>query len=452
MKVVLINLPWFRDGRFGVRAGSRWAFTSLPGPDGNLHYVPFPFFLAYAAALLKKEGHDALLIDGIAHGLSADECLARIMFHDPRLVVVETSTPSFRNDISLIEGLKQRMPGVKVAVCGPHAGDFAEDILSKNLCIDFVLRGEYEFALHALVMNLELDRSAAGIDGVVYRNESSIVANPCCRVAESLDLLPWPQRDEAVIYKYNDAFAGLPHPNVQMVASRGCPFRCSFCLWPQTLYKGAGYRIRNHVDVVDEMAYLIERFHFKAVYFDDDVFNVDRKHVLGICHEILKRGIHVPWAVMARADLMDDELLSVMARAGLYAVKYGIESADDEILNGCGKRLDLDKARRVIMATKQLGIKVHLTFCVGLPGETVRSISKTVDFARESAPDSMQFSLATPFPGTEYFNYVMANDLLCSRDWDDYDGNHKCIVRTHELSDRDLETIKNDLVKMFSCS
>ncbi len=449
MRTVLVNLPWFKDGRFGVRAGSRWPFTSKPERDGHIHYIPFPFFLAYTAALLKKEGKGVKLVDAIAGEMSEAACIEEIAGFDPGLVLVETSTPSFKNDMRIIAAIRQSLKGIKIGLCGAHAGEFAAEILKEHESIDYVIVGEYEQVALDLVNALEGGRDLRPVAGLAYREGGGVVLSDRRGSVDDLDVLPWPERLVPLIYKYNDGFAGLPCPSVQMLASRGCPFQCSFCLLPQTLYKGNGYRKRDFMDVVDEMEHLVRQFDFKAVYFDDEVFNCDRGYVVKICEEIIRRGLHVPWAAMTRVDLMDEELLETMARAGAYAVKYGIESADQDIRSQCKKSLDLDKARAVIGVTKRLGIKVHLTFCIGLPGETRQTMQSTIDFAREMDPDSLQFTFATPYPGTEYFRYAQGKGWLGSVDWDDYDGNEKFIVRTMDLSIDDLESIKPTLYQIF---
>jgi len=193
------------------------------------------------------------------------------------------------------------------------------------------------------------------------------------------------------------------------------------------------------------MEWLIKKFNFKAVYFDDDVFNIDKTHVTNICKEIMKRNIRVPWAAMARADFMDEKLLSLMSNAGLYAVKYGIESANSNVLRLCKKNLNLAKAETMIKYTKKLGVKVHLTFCLGLPGETSQSIQDTINFVARINPDSLQFSLATPFPGTSYFRYLVKRGVRLSENLLDYDGNNKYIGGPEELISLDLERLKRDL-------
>jgi|SRR3989338_2225311 len=442
MRILLLNLPWEKNGRFGVRAGSRWPFTSKPEKDAYIHYIPFPFFLAYATSLLKKEGKEAKLIDAIAEGIDDKKVIEQVLFYNPELIALETSTPSFSNDIEIVWNIHRNLPVCQIALCGSHATVFSEQILSNYDFVNYIVMGEYEYTLLNLVNHLDKNLSLSSVSGLVYRDGSKAKVNNPRPTIDNLDSLPWPERESLPIYKYNDGFCNLPQPNVQIWTSRGCPFNCIFCLWPQTIYKERRYRKRDPAAVADEMLHLVNKFNFKAVYFDDDIFNVDRSHVLGICNEIKRKKTNIPWAAMAKADLMDEELLRNMAEAGLYAVKYGIESADQNILNLCRKNMDLDKTRQTIRLTKELGIKVHLTFCLGLPGETKNSILKTINFIQDLRPDSLQFSYATPFPDTDYFEYMNNKGWLLSEDWSDYDGNYKCVVKTEELNARDIEEMK----------
>lgn len=451
MKVVLINLPWREKGLLGVRAGSRWPFKSLPDKEGKIHYVPFPFFLAYGVSLLKREGINAELIDAVAEGIDEQKVIERLELINPDFVIIESSTPSFFNDIKIIQIIGSNFPHSRIVLCGPHVSVFPEVILRDYKFIDYVLIGEFEYTLLELTTAYQNGLSLEMIRGLAYRDKIDVKINKKRTALSDLNSLPWPERKDSTIYKYSDNFAGLGIPNVQMMASRGCPFQCVFCLWPQVIYQEYKYRKRNIKDVVDEMEYLIKSFDFCAVYFDDDVFNVDRQYVRGICDEIIARKIKTRWAVMARVDIMDCELLKHMSEAGLYAVKYGIESADDKILDYCGKRIDLNNAVNMIKFTKRLGVKVHLTFCLGLPYETKDSIRRTIEFIRTSQPDSLQFSFATPFPGTSYFDLMKEKGWLLSQDWSDFDGGNKCIIKTQELSSKDLEKILFELRSRFNC-
>ncbi|MBP7089071.1 MAG: radical SAM protein [Candidatus Omnitrophica bacterium] len=449
MRVLLANLPWFINNRYGVRAGSRWPFTSFPEKDGKIHYIPFPFFLAYATSLLKQKGKTAELIDAIAEGLTEEEFIKKAIAYNPDLIVVETSTPSLNNDLAIAKSLKNTLANLKIIFCGPHPSVYPSQILKDNKFIHYIMVGEYEYTLLELMDSLEKGLNLNSVLGLAYRDSDNIKVNRRRSTINDLDGLPWPYRDRLTIYRYNDGFADLPLPNVQIWASRGCPYQCTFCLWPQVIYNEHKYRKRNPKNVVDEMEYLIKNFGFKAVYFDDDIFNAEKKQVLAICDEITRRNIKIPWAIMGITSLMDKELLTELARAGLYAIKYGVESADSEILASCQKSIDLEKSKQIINITKQLGIKVHLAFCVGLPGETRNTVQKTVDFIHNIRPDSLQISLATPFPGTEYFNYSKKNNWLLSEDWDNFDGNYKANINSDELKAEELDQIIVNLRKEF---
>ncbi|MBU1726593.1 MAG: radical SAM protein [Candidatus Omnitrophica bacterium] len=449
MRTLLINLPWNENARVGVRAGSRWPFTYKLDKDEAMHYLPFPFFLAYATALLKKNNFEAKLIDAIAERMGENQVITEIKSYSPGLLVIETSTPSFANDICLAIKIKEKAADCKIALCGPHASVFPDEILRDYGFIDFILIGEYEYILLDLVKQPGGDLDLSSVSGLAYRNISGVKINSLRSTIQNLDDLPWPERETLPIYKYNDGFCGLPRPNVQMWASRGCPFHCSFCLWPQTMYLEHTYRKRDPAKVADEMQWLIEGLRFKAVYFDDDVFNIDKNYVFNMCAEIKKRKIKVPWAVMSRADLMDEEMLRELAGSGLFAIKYGLESADQRILDSCKKKLNLEYASKMIEVTKRLGIKVHLTFCLGLPGEDRKTARETLDFINNIQPDSLQVSYATPFPGTKYYEYAKDKNYLLSGDWREFDGGQGCIVRTEELTGDELRQIRNDFYSSF---
>jgi radical SAM superfamily enzyme YgiQ (UPF0313 family) len=449
IKTLFINLPWKANGRLGVRAGSRWPFTSLPEKDGKIHYKPFPFFLAYATSLLKKNGFKARLIDAIAENSEIGSTLQAISADSPDIIVIETAAACFENDLSLIGKIKQENKDLTVVLCGSYASVAYEQILLGNDQIDYILIGEYENTVLELVKAIDASLCTEGIPGIAYKKNNNIVSNPWRELID-LDLLPWPERTDVPIYNYNDGFAGLPQPNVQIWSSRGCPYQCTFCLWPQTLYRSNTYRMRDPVDVVDEMEYLVKNFDFKAVYFDDDVFNANKNHFYSITEQIQKRDLNIPWAIMARADLMDKNMLAAAKSAGLYAVKYGIESADEDILKNCKKNLDLNKARQAIQWTKNSGIKVHLSFCLGLPGETLQTAEATKQFIKEMQPDSFQLSLATAFHGTEYFKYASEHNLLKTVRLSDYDAAHKSTVKSGALECSQIEGIKVDIDCYFN--
>lgn len=442
MKVLFANPPWKKaEGRYGVRAGSRWPFTMPAAGPAALPYVPFPFFLGYAAALLEaRSDAEVMAIDAIAEGLEDGEYARRVASFAPDVIVAETSQASFPQDIRHAAEVRAALPGVLYVAAGPQASVSPEAILARHSEVDYCLVGEYEWTALDLVAALSRPGfSPAGIPGLAWRDGQGTPRLNPRRPLGDLSELPRPAYRHFPMSRYKDYFCGISGLMVNMVASRGCPHKCSFCLWPEVMYGGHAYRVRDVADVADEMAFLVETYGFKTVYFDDDTFNLGKKRILRLTEEIRRRGIRADLAVMARADAMDEEMLEALRGVGLVAVKYGLESASPDILERCGKGLDLEAAKRTIRYTKSLGVKVHLTFTVGLPGETRETIDASKRLALELDTDSIQVSLATPFPGTPLHAYVESQGYLSSSQEDLFDGSNRCVARTDALSCREIE-------------
>lgn len=434
MRVLLVNPPWVLDGRTGVRAGSRWPHLKT---EDEANYLPFPFFMAYAGALLKQNGFEVLLVDAIAEELTDKEFFKKSEGFRPDVVLQEVSTPSLDIDLVYAKRIKE-LTNAKIALSGLDVNITDLKFLKGYAFIDFVLLGEYEYTLLDLVRHLEEGTNVNDVLGLIHQSNGKFSANARRPLIENLDDLPWPLREQLPMQKYEDRPGGIPWPSVQMWASRGCPHRCIFCAWPQIMYGGNSYRTRDPKRVVDEMEYLVNNMGFKSVYFDDDTFNIGKKRMLKFCDEVKKRKLNVPWAAMARADNMDKETLAAMKAVGLEAVKYGVESGTQKLVNSSNKSLDLGRVRENIKLTKELGIHTHLTFMFGLPGETKETIQRTLDFALAMDPESVQFSIATPFPGTDYFRELDNAGRIITKNWSDYDGNFGCVIKSDNLSAQEL--------------
>ncbi len=446
-KVLLANPPWQRDGRPGVRAGSRWPHIKDRN-QGN--YLPFPFFLAHATSLLRSQGIEAELVDAIAEDMSREHFISHLTHRQFDVFVAETSVPSFVDDMALLKEISNL--GKPIVLCGPNTNTHEPKFLLDYGFIDFVMFGEYEVTLLELARAIaEGNQDYSHIEGLLWRDEKGKLKKNAERPLFDLDILPWPQRDGLPMEKYWDLPGGIPYPSVQMSASRGCPFSCNFCLWPQVMFGGRNYRARDTCDVADEMEHLVREKGFKSVYFDDDTFNIGKDRMEKLCEEIRRRDLaDIPWAIMARPDLMSEKLLDTFKKSGLFALKYGIESASQELVDRCGKSMDLAKAERNILYTKSLGIRVHLTFCFGLPGETADTIKKTMDFALRMDPFSLQFSVATPFPGTSLFTELdQAGRIAAGGEWSLFDGNSSCVFTPENLSREDLEIAKDTAYELW---
>ncbi len=450
-RIFLGNPPWRKKNRIGVRAGSRWPFTMSKEMGEKVpSYVPFPFFLAYSTSVLEKKGFETYLVDAIASGVEDNEFLQLICDFQPKITVIETSTPSFNADIAIAEKIKQRVPETFLVWCGSHVSIMKKQILNDHKFVDAIMIGEYEFTLLELAECLLNKKPVDKVLGLIYRNSDGVaVENSRRPVIENLDELPRPAYHHLPMYNYNDDFRVLEKPNVQMWASRGCPYKCIFCMWPQVMYGNHKYRVRSPESVVDEMEWLLENYGFKGVYIDDDTFNIGKERLLKLCRLIKERDLQMAWGAMARADTFDEETLAAMAESGLVGIKYGIESAVQSIVDASGKALNLEKARETIKFTQKHGVKVHLTFTFGLPGETKETIEKTINFALELKPYSAQFSINTPFPGTSYYDELKSQNRILTDNWDDFDGNLSSVMKPDNLTAEDLQNALDRAIKTY---
>jgi radical SAM superfamily enzyme YgiQ (UPF0313 family) len=439
MKVLLINPPWSRDGFYGVRAGSRWPHLENCETTG---YMPFPFFMAYAAAVLEREGLPVLVVDACAEKLDDDECFKRMRAFEPDVAVIETSTPTIEIDLIFASRVKEVFPGTKTVFCGAHAPMLNTSFLDNERQIDFVMRGEYEMILLELVRALQGQGDFSTIKGIFYRDKNNEVIDTGIRpLLKDLDSLPWPARHLFPMDLYDDRPGEIPLPSLQMWASRGCPFQCIFCVWPQVMYGGNTYRTRDPKDVADEIDYCVKKWGFKSFYFDDDTFNIGKSRIIRLCEELLKRGIRLPWGVMARADLVDREILQAMKKAGLVSIKYGMESGVQQLIDASGKKLKVEQVEEAVRLSKELGIETHLTFTFGLPGETKETVRLTLKKVKEIDPFSVQFSIATPFPGTVHHKALEEKGYIQPVSWEDYSGSTGAVHRTEALSPEDLNQV-----------
>jgi radical SAM superfamily enzyme YgiQ (UPF0313 family) len=388
---------------------------------------------------LKKNGFTVHLIDAIAEELSYKNFFARVVGLHPQLLIAEKSTVSLRHDLNVLAGFRGKFP---LALCGPEIHLSDPEFLRQTPLIDYLFFGEYEASVLELAQKLAEHKGLRGVNGLIYREDAAIIKNPPRPLIADLDWLPWPLRERIPLKRYNDSPGDIPIPCASMWASRGCAFRCSFCLWPQVMYGGNTYRTRSVVNVVDEMEYLVKHLGFKSIYFDDDTWNIGRERMFEFCDELQRRNFRIPWAIMARAELMDTELLERMRKTGLFAVKYGVESSSQTLLNNIQKGTNLKRVEEIVNYTKYLGIRTHLTFTFGLPGEDSRTLRQTIDYAIALNPTSVQFSLATPFPGTRFYDEMDAQGHILTKDWERFDGNHSSVIRTAALTGRQLQDAK----------
>lgn len=424
MKVLFLNPPSFKryDG-----AGTRYQATRK---TKSLFY---PVWLSYAAGLLDE----SKVLDCPAEGIGIDD--VRKLIYDYNLVVLHTTTPTILKDLTVAESLKEANANIRIVLVGPHVSVLPGEMLRMSSAVDAVARKEFDYT----ILELAKERRLSKIKGLSWKKNGQIIHNPDRSFMESLDKLPFVSR----VYRRDLPISSyrLPqilHPYVSIYTGRGCPYRCTFCLWPQT-FLGRRYRVRSPQNVAKEIKFIKSELpQVKEILFEDDTFTALPSRVEKICDLI--KPMDASWSANARADVKY-ETLKKMKEAGCRLLIVGYESGSQEILNNVRKGITIERMKKFTRDCHKLGIMLHGCFIFGLPGETKETIKKTIDFAMELDCDTIQGAVATPFPGTEFYDYCQKHGYLRSKRYIDEHGYQESILDLPSLSAKELVDAVDDL-------
>ena len=407
MSILFSNPPWWekkesrgflrkKRWRRGVRAGSRWPFTYLgrcyPDNSRAKDYIPYPYFLGYATTYTSKLiGEKKVYFrDSIALSESYKSFFKYLdSIHDKiEYYLIESATPSWEHDYKLIKEIKNKYPKLKIIVAGPIS---TSDQNWDSEIVYAVLKGEYEKNVMKVIN---------GKDGLLEHDLLTL---------EEMNKAPFPYYDKFIYDKY---FDGNPipmnqlSPQAHILTSRGCPFKCIFCVWPAAMTgndpDGENKRsVRQYTP--DYMKGFLDKlttdYKFEAIYFDDDTFNIGNRHTVEISK--LAGKYNIPWFAMCRADTCKKDTWKIMKDNGCKGVKIGIESGSqyvvDQIVN---KHLDLNYTREIVNYLRELNMSVHGTFTYGLPGETKDQMIETKNFISNTNFNTVQESGTAEIEGT----------------------------------------------------
>ena len=327
------------------------------------------------------------------------------------LLVIHTSSPSFVSDVKTAEAMRELNPDLKIGFIGAKVAVEPKESLKTSMAIDFVARNEFDYTIKEVAEG----RDWSKIVGLSYRNADGIIVHNGERpILEDMDQLPFVTpvyKRDLVVENYFGGY--LKHPYISFYTGRGCKSRCTFCLWPQTV-GGHRYRVRSVGHVIDELAWARSAFpQVKEFFFDDDTLTDNLPRVEALAKEIGKLGL--TWSCNAKANV-PRQTLKVMKDNGLRLLLVGYESGNQQILHNIKKGMRVDVARRFTKDCHELGIVIHGTFILGLPGETQETIEETIRFAKEVNPHTIQVSLAAPYPGTFLHNQARENNWLHHED------------------------------------
>ena len=393
MKVLLINPPYFN---------SKYKFIGLVAP---------PLGIAYMAAVLEQNDIAVEIIDAAALEMSWETLESEIKRVSPQLVAVTALTPTIDKALQTAELAKKTCPQATVVMGGYHPTFNYQEMLEKDY-VDVVVMGEGEYTMLELVQTLEEGGDLKNVKGIAYQD----VVTPPRPLIEDLDELPFPARHLLPMDHYK--ILNMKLHTATLISGRGCPMQCSFCA--SAALHGNKLRMRSAQNVVDEMEHLIKDHDAGMIAFMDDTFTLKPSRVAEICDEIIKRDLDTYWGCTARADTLSDELLQKLSDSGCITLFLGVESADQQQLDRVNKQITIDKIRQAFKLSRENDIRTIASVVLGMPGDTKESIERTIKFVRELNPSYALFSLATPYPGTRFYQEAVQDNLIKVKDWSKY--------------------------------
>ena len=447
MNITFINPPYLKNY-------SRQSRSPCVAKSGTIY---FSYYLAYAGCAAELASANVKYIDSIAFDLSFEDTLSIIINSMPDVVIVDTSTPSIISDIAFASRIKEHVPNALIFCSGTfpskNTSDFFKLANKSDNKIDGCFIGEYEETVYDLCLNLESWKSIPGIsyfteDHYLYKHE----VNARKTSSDFLDKLPFVSdfylRHLGVHGIKRHFYASITWPYIQILTSRGCPFKCSFCNIPSI----GSYRKRSINSVISELKYIQNNLSFvKEIFIEDDTFPIDKKRTIELCKKIIDEGLNITWSCNARVDT-DPEALSWMKKAGCRLTCVGFESPTTNALDGVIKKTSLRQQEGYMDEANKIGMKVNGCFILGLHGDTPETIQNTIEYSKKLMPNTAQFYPHMIYPGTGSFKWAEDNNLLEHKDWSKWntqEGFHNTPLKINGLSSSDLLALADKARKDF---
>ena len=412
--------------------------TLLIHPDSPRRYgiggaCAFPLGLGYIAAVL-EEDHDVKVIDVCAEKLDNDSLRKKITKINPEIVGITSDTLSFQRAIEIAELIKQIDKETIIVIGGAHSNALPTYPLKYD-CFDMSIYGEGERTVVELWDIIEREKSYEDVKGIVFKENNEIIINPKRELIENLDELPFPARHLFPMDKYTGEFGLYVSPIYPVGTSRGCPFSCAFC--SNNVIFGKRYRSRSPRDIVNEIELLITEYGAKGIYFREDIFTLNKKRVIEICNEIKERRLDFKWVCESRVDTINEDMLRSMKNAGCELIWFGVESGSQKILDRIHKQITIAQSRDAFKLCKKIKLRAGASFLIGVPGEKIEDIYRTIDFAKELKPEFAWFNIFTGYPISPLYEYVVKSRL-----YEKDIGHGILIIKTDEFNRENLEEIQ----------
>lgn len=394
-----------------------------------------PLDLIYLVSYLAEKNCPVEVLECLAHELSKEDLIEKVAslseFENGKrpLVLVRTSAPTLDWDLQVCREIKARVRRASIGIYGPVVPEVLRRI-QREECVDYIIKGDPDENVEALMCG----RDEAEVNGLLYRRQNKWVENPSQPFIRELDKLPFPKWEMLPYQKYRlpKSSSSSETAFLPIWSSRGCPIGCHYCPYP--VGQGLPWRYRSAENVVNELEHLVNDLGIEYTLFRDPMFSLNQKRVIEICEGISSRGISVKWRCETRIDFLTEETLRAMAKAGCEGINFGVESSDVDIQLGVGRKpIAPEQIRSHFDLCRRLGIKTFGFFIIGLPGDTIATILKTINFAVEMKPHWVQFTASSPFIGTKLRDWAIVQGLI-DKDHYAYISSHEAIIGNENLS------------------
>ncbi|MCP4872262.1 MAG: radical SAM protein [Proteobacteria bacterium] len=386
-----------------------------------------PIGLEYVGAMLREHGHTADIVDAWIDGLSVDAVAAEVARRKPDVLGITATSVLMPNAWEVARRVKEISPDIPVVCGGAHA-IYEPAWTLGDPSIDVAIVGEGEDAILELIDVWNGTGTLDDVAGIAYRGgDGEVVKTKGREYNDHLDRLPFPLRNDRHMEGYT---------LYEVVGKRGCPFKCSFCGASADHRK---VRFRSPENVMEEVAELFGRYGKKKLYFNDDVFSINKQWTHDFCDLLIRRQLDIEWECQTRVDLVDLELLTKMKAAGCESVVFGIDAGNQENFDRLNKAITVEQAYVSVRHAREAGLAVWCNFIMGYPWETARDLQDTIALARGLDPHFARFFMATPYPGSPLYQYAKERDLILSYDLATYSQDSgTSILRLEHLTQDEL--------------
>ncbi len=403
-----------------------------------------PIGMLYIASYLQKYSDtEVIVLDAYTEKLSHSGVKNFVSQIKPDIVGIYFSTYYLYDSILVAKNVKEVNKEIITIAGGPHTVFYPKETIQIPE-VDYVMVGEAEKSFTEFVNYITKKdfRSIENISNVVTKNNPDKIPNRA-RI-ENLDELPFPSRELLNYRKYCSILA-KKNPITVMVTSRGCPYKCYFC---SNIESGQKVRYRSAKNVVDEIQYVVEKFGIYDFLFFDELFTSNRHRTMAICDEIIRRGIKVRWHCRSRADVLDEEMVKKMKKAGCRLIQFGIETGSQRLQKVINKNLNLEKVNQVVKMVYDNGIYTYADFMFGLPTETEEETKQTLEFAKSLKLDYVSFGMFHPIPGSVFYDEGLKEGRFTDF-WLEYVKNPQSVIEDHSWTRKDRKKYHDYIAEAY---